>query len=492
MLQKSNTPSLQELFRDQPERALGMVLESPCWRFDASRVPLSQHQWQAGLASSNILRPAVDALFQGEIVNPSEHQPALHMALRAANSVAMVADPEAAVVRESRDRMLKLCGRLYRGDSPVRTLLHAGIGGSDLGPRLVAEALDPGDSAVEIEWLTTLDARRIRRLLGRLDPARTGLVVASKSFSTVETLTQASLIRDWLGDDGADRIWAATANVEPAMEFGVAADNILAFPGWTGGRYSLWSSVGLSAAARIGPERWKALLDGACVADRLLADRLSQSPALGLALALDALVRRAGCATLGVVSYAPELRLLAEFLQQLVMESLGKSVRLDGGAVDGPTSPLVFGGAGTDLQHSLFQALHQGTTRHPVLLLGSVEAQPGLEHWHREQLAHLLGQASVLVHGRQAERPEQDMPGNNPVMTLLTRHIDPAGVGELIAHFEHAVYLLSVMWSVNAFDQWGVEEGKRLAGQFREVLAEGGASPDPTLQNLLDWISVQH
>ncbi|MFU8878113.1 MAG: hypothetical protein ACNA7E_08215, partial [Wenzhouxiangellaceae bacterium] len=459
------------------------------WRFDASRVPLPLDQWQARLASADDLRQAVRALFRGEIVNPSENQPALHMALRAEDPSTLAGGEQARVVRDARQQLLDLSGRLYRGETPVTTLLHAGIGGSDLGPRLVAEALDPGDSAVSVEWLTTLDARRIRRLLDRLDPARTGLVIASKSFSTVETLTQARLIRDWLGEDAGDRTWAATANVDRALEFGLAADHVLAFPGWTGGRYSLWSSVGLSAAARIGPERWQALLAGARRADEMLTGDLRQSPATALALAIDALVRGHGSATLGVVSYAPELRLLAEFLQQLVMESLGKSVKLGGDAVDGPTSPLVFGGAGTDLQHSLFQALHQGTTRHPMLLLGSVEAQPGLEDWQREQLAHLLGQASALVNGRQAKYPEQGMPGNNPVMTLLTRRIDPASVGELIAHFEHAVYLLSVMWDINAFDQWGVEEGKRLAGQFRDVLAEGGSSPDSTLQATLDWIN---
>lgn len=384
--------------------------------------------------------------------------------------------------------MLHVAGRLYRGETPVRTILHAGIGGSDLGPRLVADALDPGDGSVAVEWLATLDARRISRLLNRLEPETTALVVASKSFSTSETLSQAALIRDWLGPEGGQRIWAATANVDRALAFGVSEANVLAFPGWTGGRFSLWSGVGLSAAARIGPDRWQRLLSGAEQADKLLTDELTASPAYALAHVLDWLVRSGGFNTLGVVSYDPGLRLLAEYLQQLVMESLGKSVDLTGASMSAHTSPLVFGGAGTDLQHSLFQALHQGTVRHPMLLLGSVRCDEGPEAWPLDQLSHLLGQASVLVNGKPAEDGARALPGNNPVMLMLTRAVNAESVGELLANFEHAVYLLSATWRVNAFDQWGVEEGKRLAVQFRSVLEGEGQCPDSSMGQIVSWI----
>ena len=264
---------------------------------------------------------------------------------------------------------------------------------------------------------------------------------------------------------------------------------MLPFPEWTGGRYSLWSSVGLSAAARIGPARWETLLAGAEAADADVLQGLSDAPALALARSVDALVGGHGHASLGVVSYEPRLRLLAEYLQQLVMESLGKSAALHDGPVEGPTSPLIFGGAGTDLQHSLFQALHQGTTRHPMLLLGCAEPVPGLEDWQREQLAHLLGQASVLVNGRRADSEERSLPGNNPVLLMLARELGPAALGELLATFEHAVYLLGVLWGINPFDQWGVEEGKRLAGAFRDALAGRAGSPDDTLTPTIDWLA---
>ncbi|MGK7296703.1 MAG: hypothetical protein ACNS61_12905 [Candidatus Wenzhouxiangella sp. M2_3B_020] len=491
MLRRNNTPEIRELLRDEPARLVEMAVDGRHWRLDVARIPQPLEEWRSGCTSDSLsaLENAVARLFAGEIVNPSERQPALHMALRATDPQRFADSREAAMVRESRERLLEIARRLHSGSTGIRTVIHAGIGGSDLGPRLVADALDPGDGAVTIEWLTTLDARRMRRLLARLEPAETALVVASKSFSTVETLKQAAVVRDWLGSDGADRIWAATAKPERAADFGIAESNVLPFPEWTGGRYSLWSSVGLSAAARIGPARWETLLAGAEVADADVLAGLSGTPALALARSLDALVRGHGYASLGVVSYEPRLRLLAEYLQQLVMESLGKSAGPNGGAIGGPTSPLIFGGAGTDLQHSLFQALHQGTTRHPMLLLGCAEQLPGFEDWQREQLAHLLGQASVLVNGRRADSEERSLPGNNPVMVMLARELGPAALGELLVTFEHAVYLLGVLWNINPFDQWGVEEGKRIAGEFRNALEGHGQSPDDGLSGAIDWLA---
>jgi len=490
LLHKNNTPDIRALLRDEPGRTSEMVCSTSHWRLDASRTPLKLADWRTLFDDScnDGLRRAVAELFSGAIVNPSENQPALHMALRAGQPGGIAAAADAAIIEDSRQRLLDLSGRLYRGETPVKTILHAGIGGSDLGPRLVADALDPGDGAVRVEWLATLDSRRISRLLDRLDPETTALVAASKSFSTSETLSQAAVIRDWLGAEGVQRTWAATANVDRALAFGVPEENILAFPGWTGGRFSLWSSVGLSAAARIGPDRWQRMLAGAEQADKLLTGDLTASPACALARVLDWLVRSGGFDTLGVVSYDPALRLLAEYLQQLVMESLGKSVDLSGAPISAHTSPLVFGGAGTDLQHSLFQALHQGTTRHPMLLLGSVKCGEGPDAWSRDQLSHLLGQASALVQGKPAEDRSRALPGNNPVVLMLARAVEPESVGELLANFEHAVYLLGVIWGVNVFDQWGVEEGKRLAAEFGSVLDGRGQCPDSSLDQTVDWI----
>lgn len=489
MSQKNNN-TIAQLLTAEPERLEQMVCESPAWRLDCSRTPIPLESWTTALsdAPTGELGSAIKRLFAGEIVNRSESRPALHMALRSGDPSEILPSDQADELVGQRDAMLAVAERLYRGETPVRTLLHVGIGGSDLGPRLVADALDDPAAAVEVHWLSSLDGRRVDRLFDTLDPATTGLVVASKSFTTAETLLQATRIRDWLGDGAPERCWAATARPERAAEFGIRPEHVLAFPDWVGGRFSLWSSVGVSAAARIGPACWGDLLAGAEAADRRVHSDIGNSVATGLALALDALVRDHGHAALGVVSYAPELKLLAEYLQQLVMESLGKRITTDGNAVEGATSPLVFGGAGTGLQHSLFQAVHQGTTRHPLVLLGAARPGHAQADWHREQLAHLLGQASALVHGRSADSPEQALPGNNPVILLLARQIDAAALGELLANWEHAVYLLGVLWRVNPFDQWGVEEGKRLAVQFRESLENGRDAPDPALQPSMNWL----
>lgn len=476
MLQKNNIPPVSELLAEDPDRARDFARRGGGWTLDFSHIPLTREGLSSlqRLPAACGLDGAVERLFAGAIVNPSEGQPALHMALRANGPFQGLSPDAAADLIAGRQRFLAVADRLHAGETGLTDLLHVGIGGSDLGPRLVADALDADDSAVRVHWLSTLDGRRFERLCRRLDPTTTGLVIASKSFSTEETLEQARAARDWLGADWARRSWAATANVERAREFGLDDDHILAFPSWTGGRFSLWSSVGVSAAAVVGPERFRALLAGAEAAD---LDFRRQPDANGLAVVLGLLVhylrRELDCSTLGIVSYEPRLALLADYLQQLFMESLGKGVDLDGKPVDGPTVPLIFGGLGTDLQHSIFQALHQGPDTHPLILVGAREADHDHPDWQRRQLAHLYAQASAFANGRSDGEPHQKLPGSRPVATLLVDRLDAGKLGWLLATLEAAVYALSVVWHINAFDQWGVEEGKRLARDFRNRLKDG-------------------
>ncbi|MDX1626411.1 MAG: hypothetical protein R3323_07845, partial [Wenzhouxiangellaceae bacterium] len=432
MLHKNNTRSIAALLRDEPERLHEMTVETPHWRLDCARIPVALDDWRARFDDSadEERRAALELLFSGGIVNPSEQRPALHMALRASDPTAFAGDDAARSVAAQRRRMEAIAGELHAGCG-IDDLLHVGIGGSDLGPRLVADALDEGRSAVRVHWLATLDERRLARLLDGLDPRRTGVVVASKSFGTVETRLQATAIRDWMGEGFGARAWAATSKTERAVEFGIPPENVLEFPEAVGGRFSLWSGVGLSAAALVGPRAWSDLLEGAERLDARLRDEPAASLATSLAEALDALVRGAGAESLGVVSYEPRLALLAEYLQQLVMESLGKSWTDRDRHVAHPTAPLVFGGAGTDLQHSLFQALHQGPRRHPVLLIGCAAGDGrGPGGFRDEQLAHLLGQASALVHGRDDADPERRLPGDNPVLVMLGRSLDATSLGE--------------------------------------------------------------
>lgn len=406
------------------------------------------------LRTSN-LADRVGALFAGHCVNPTEDQPARHMSLRSLQ-------PNKEVDRQ-RTAFLDVADTLHRAES-VRDLLHIGIGGSDLGPRLVAEALGEDCAGLRVHWLSTLDGRRFERLTHQLDPRRTAMIVASKSFTTEETLTQAQAAKAWLGPDFSARTWACTAQTQRAAEFGIAADQILAFPQWTGGRFSLWSSIGVSAAAAIGRPAFERLLAGARAAD----DAFRRAPdehrlAVVMALLMHYLRRQLDLPTLGFISYEPRLALLGDYLQQLIMESLGKGVDLEGRALGAPTTPLIFGGRGTDLQHSIFQALHQGPDTHPLVLIGSLQDDHAYPDWHRRQLAHLLAQSRAFAHGRSEGPSHQQLPGNRPVSLLLTERLTPEALGYLLASFEHAVFVMSVLWRINPFDQWGVEEGKRLA-----------------------------
>ncbi len=491
------------LLADDPARTSRLVVESGSWRADCSRLPVTSSRWHSWFEREALsdLIPAVARLFSGQIVNPSEQQPALHMALRALQPESYKLQPQQAqAIVSAREQVLDWSGQLFDGTMQpnghtLKTLLHVGIGGSDLGPRLVSDALNQGQSAVQVEWLATLDGRRLGQLLARLDPATTGLVIASKSFTTVETRLQAQAIVEWLqaelGAKAASQCWAATANPGKAVEFGIPADQVIEFPHWVGGRFSLWSSVGMSTAAVVGPEQWRQLLHGAAEVDDLVRTDLAGAHALTLARCIDLLRREYGYPTLGVVSYEPALRLLAEYLQQLIMESLGKAVTGDGQPIEQPSAPLIFGGAGTDLQHSMFQALHQGTDRHPMLLLGAARPQHGRPAFHQEQLSHLLAQATALVEGVDSVDPQKQAQGNNPVMLMLTPEITARSLGQLLATFEHAVYLLGCLWNINPFDQWGVEDGKRRAGEFRKALADHSDAPEASMSETLDWILEQ-
>lgn len=493
MLHKNNIPSLSECFHAEPDRGRQYRLRDAAWALDYAGLPLLAHHRQTLFAEarSAALEIAIQRLFAGAIVNPSEQNPALHMALRAPNPTQFPgADPDGRLGAQ-RDHFLDLAGRLHHGHDGITDLLHIGIGGSDLGPRLVADALDEADSAIRVHWLATLDGRRLGRLLSTLDPNRTAVLIASKSFSTEETLTQAEAVRQWLGPRFAERAWAATASGDRAVGFGLNPAAILPFPDWVGGRFSLWSSVGFSAAARIGADRFRRLLAGAAEADAAFARaRFDRSLASMLALLMHFLRRRLDYPTLGVVAYEPRLALLSEYLQQLVMESLGKSVDLSDQPLDQATAPLIFGGRGTDLQHSMFQALHQGRDSHPLLLVGSLVDSHDQPDWHRAQLAHLLAQAAAFTRGRRDGRACQRMPGERPVMVLLTEQLSPEALGFLLASFEHAVFALSVIWRINAFDQWGVEEGKRLAGQISQSLPPDPLNADGLL-DLLDRVRTE-
>jgi len=425
---------------------------------------------------------AFRALFRGDPVNRSERRAALHSALRTRFDFpeAAAAFDEAAQAR----RTMAALARKLRA-SAVTDIIHVGIGGSDLGPRLALDALQGfTDGRFRVHFLSNVDAHAADRVLGTLDPARSAAVLVSKSFGTQETLLNGQLVRDWLG--GSERMYAVSANVPKAQAFGIDPERVLPMWDWVGGRYSLWSAVGFSMLLALGEENFSALLDGASAIDRHALDAPPERN-LPLAHALFAVWNRnvQGHATQAVLPYDERLRMLPAYLQQLVMESLGKRVDVDGQALDFDTVPVLWGGAGTDSQHSFFQALHQGTQTVPADFIGVIEPDHSHASQHRVLLSHLLAQAEALANGDPGATPQQRCPGSRPSTLLLLDRLTPASFGALLAFYEHSVYAQSVLWGINAFDQFGVELGKHLASGLLPALEGKAEATDPVSAALI-------
>lgn len=430
---------------------------------------------------------AVRRLFDGHPVNVTEGRAALHTALRGDLSDSAIARDASAQARAARARMAMLVDSIRA--SGVTDVVSVGIGGSDLGPRLVADALADGDAGLRVHFVSNVDGNAVRRTLASLDPARTAAILISKTFGTQETLLNGTVVRDWLGDhagrDGG-RVYAVSANVARAAAFGIDESRILPMWDWVGGRYSLWSAVGFPIALAIGMDGFERLLAGAAEMDaHVLSAPLRGN--LAACHALTAIWNRNAlhAASHAVLPYDERLRLLPNYLQQLVMESLGKSVRLDGGALAGHTVPVWWGGAGTDTQHSFFQALHQGTQIVPADFIGVIRADHAHEDNHAALLANLLAQTEAFANGQASDDPHRAYAGNRPSTLLLLDALTPESLGALIAMYEHSVYLQSVLWGINAFDQFGVELGKQVANTLLPALQGDAEVDDPVTRALL-------
>ncbi len=428
---------------------------------------------------------ALRRLFDGEPVNATEGRAALHTALRSDLSTATTARDAHAEAIRARERMVALVAQLEASD--VTDIVSVGIGGSDLGPRLVVDALAAPNPRFNLHFLSNVDGHAAQRVLAGLDPARTAAILVSKSFGTRETLLNGTIVRDWIGNDA--RLYAVSANVERAADFGIAPERILPMWDWVGGRYSLWSAVGFPIALAIGMDGFERLLAGAAAMD---AHVLESPPECNLAVwhALVAAWNRnaLGAATQAVLPYDERLKLLPNYLQQLAMESLGKSARLDGGEVGVDTVPVWWGGAGSDVQHSFFQALHQGTQMVPADFTGVVSGDHAHAGNHAILLANLLAQAEALANGQGSEDPHRRYPGGRPSTLLLLDALTPETLGMLIALYEHSVYLQAVAWGINAFDQFGVELGKQVADTLLPALQGEAEASDPVTKALLEEI----
>jgi len=488
--QRLRRTPIAELIATDPQRPRDFALRVGALYASFARQHYDRDALDAlfALAERVDLAGAVRRLFDGHPVNITEGRAALHTALRSELSASDTARDAAAQARAARARMATMVARL-RADG-ITDAISVGIGGSDLGPRLVADALTGalgGDAGLRVHFVSNVDGNAARRVLASLDPAKSAAILISKTFGTQETLLNGRIVRDWLGDDS--RVYAVSANVERAAAFGIDESRILPMWDWVGGRYSLWSAVGFPIALAVGMSGFERLLAGAADMDaHVLATPLRDNLAVWHALTAIWNRNAMHAGSQAVLPYDERLRLLPNYLQQLVMESLGKSVRLDGTPPTVQTVPVWWGGAGTDTQHSFFQALHQGTQIVPADFIGTIHADHGHADNHAALLANLLAQTEAFANGRASDDPHRSYAGDRPSTLLLLDTLTPESLGALIALYEHSVYLQSVVWGINAFDQFGVELGKEVANALLPALHGHSEAEDPVTRALLDEI----
>jgi glucose-6-phosphate isomerase len=492
MAKGPDLPSLDALFEAEPDRLSRLSLDVAGIHFDWSKTHLDR-KWietMAGRAERGGFAAIREALFAGAIVNPSENRAATHVAERGTGASEAV---DLAAAR--RTRMRALVDAVEAGAfGPVTALLHIGIGGSVLGPALLADALGRQDRQYETRFLSNIDGLAFEDSVRGLDPATTLVVAVSKTFTTSETLLNLQAALEWLGEsrveDPDGRVIAVTASPEAAVEAGIDESRILVFDEGVGGRYSLWSSVGFTAALALGWVAFEELLEGAGEMDRhfRFAEPTANAPLIA-AFADRLYVESAGCQTRAVFAYDERLRLLMPYLQQLEMESNGKGVTISGEPLAYPSAPVTWGGTGTDAQHAVFQLLHQGTALVPVEFVAVTTAadRQDPDH-HRLLLLNAFAQGAALMQGKASEDPQRAYPGNRPSATLLIDRLDARTLGALIAFYEHRTFANAALIGINPFDQFGVELGKQIARE----LSEGGddESLDPSTRSLIEKAGI--
>ena len=487
-------PRLAELFADGEERvakfATQLDLPGGPILFDWSKTHLDDAHLGGflELADAAGFADRRAALLSGEVVNTTEGRAAEHTAQRGIGKAGSV--EQAAALHA---RMAMLVEAIHRGAlGEVKHLIHIGIGGSALGPALAVDALAREGSLVEVHVVSNIDGCALEAAFAACDPATTIIAVASKTFTTIETMTNAHSALAWLQanevGDPFGRVVALTADPDKAVAWGVDETRILPFAESIGGRYSLWSSIGFPIAIAVGWPDFAEMIDGAVAMDRHFrdSDGAANLP-LRAAFADQYYTRLRGCQTRAVFAYDERLALLPDYLQQLEMESNGKSVTTEGAPVVGPTAPITWGGTGTDAQHAVFQLLHQGTNLVPVDFIAAVTPGDALDPaHHRILLSNCFAQGAALMAGKDSDDLSRAYPGDRPSATILLDELNPASFGALIAFHEHRTFANAVLMGINPFDQFGVELGKQIARQ----IDEGEASFDPSTKALLNRAGI--
>jgi glucose-6-phosphate isomerase len=506
--QKVRELHLRQLFADDPKRgerlnteAVGLYLD-----YSKNRVTDETLKLLIQLADECGLRARIDAMFRGEKINITENRAVLHVALRAPKGTSIVVDGENVVpqVHAVLDKMADFSNRVRSGEwkghtgKRIRNVINIGIGGSDLGPVMAYEALKHySDRAITFRFVSNIDGTDFAEAVQDLDPSETLFIISSKTFTTLETMTNAHTARDWslkgLGGDVnavAKHFVAVSTNAAKVSEFGIDTTNMFGFWDWVGGRYSMDSAIGLSTMVATGPDNFRALLDGFHEMDEHFrtAPFERNLPVL-LGLLAVWYTDFFGAETVAVLPYEQYLKRFPAYLQQLTMESNGKHVTLEGTKVDYPTGQIYWGEPGTNGQHSFYQLIHQGTRLIPCDFIAFVETLNPLGRHHDMLLANVFAQTEALAFGKTPEQvkaegtadwlvPHRVFEGNRPSNTILANRLTPQNLGKLVALYEHSVFTQGTIWNIDSFDQWGVELGKVLA---QRIVPELESKTEPEL-----------
>jgi len=525
------TQQMCDWFAADPERfqrfhisAKGLNLD-----FSKNRITSDTLRLLAELAQERKLPKKISALFAGELVNQSEQRPALHTALRNFSDRPVIVDGKDVMpeVRTTLKRIEEFCWKIRRhqwrgySNKPFTDVVSIGIGGSFLGPKLASAALKPyWDSRLNIHYLSNIDGSNITEILHELNPATTLFIVQSKSFTTQETLKNALACRHWFLDNGgseqdlARHFAAVSANVEKAVEFGIAEENIFPMWDWVGGRYSLWSAIGLPLALAIGADNFRSMLHGAYEMDEHFRTApLEKNMPVVMALLGVWYINFFGMSSHAILPYDHYLRSMPMYIQQLDMESNGKSTKVDGNLVDYHTGPIIWGGVGTNGQHAFHQLLHQGTHFAPCDFILPMQSHNPIDNFHAMLASNCLSQSQALLQGKSEQQALDELlasgmeldqakalakqkviPGNRPSNTLYFPRTTPKSLGALLALYEHKVATQGMLWDVNSFDQWGVELGKQLGDKVLKALenSQGSNGFDGSTSGLIEaWHNLQ-
>ena len=501
---------LRDLFASDPERGRRLTAEAAGIYLDYSKNRIADQTIKLlmQLARECELQPRIDAMFRGEKINRTENRAVLHVALRAPRGASIAVDGENVVpgVHEVLDGMAKFSNRVRSGEwkgytgKRIRNIVNIGIGGSDLGPVMAYEALRAySDRSMTFRFVSNIDGTDFAEAVRDLDPAETLFIVSSKTFTTLETMTNAETARAWsvngLGKDEksvARHFVAVSTNAKEVSKFGIDTDNMFGFWDWVGGRYSMDSAIGLSTMLAIGPDNFGDMLDGFHQMDEHFRTAPFEQN-LPVLMGLLAIWNNnfLGAETVAVLPYEQYLKRFPAYLQQLTMESNGKHVTLDGTGVNYQTGPVYWGEPGTNGQHSFYQLIHQGTRLIPCDFIAFAHTLNPLGQHHDILMANVLAQAEALAFGKTREQvkaegtqdwlvPHRVFEGNRPSNTILAERLTPETLGKLVALYEHSVFTQGAIWGIDSFDQWGVELGKVLA---KRIIPELESREEPHLQH---------